>query len=122
MAIEVKFEGFVNEVKQFSWGTVIKVAHSRRAKNDATGEWETVGKDYFDVTLPDGEPTPAEGSIIRVVGNLSKVDTFEKRDGTTGVALKVRAFEIEPVDRRGPVDVVRDVLAPAGVLAEDVPF
>lgn len=97
MAINVEFEGFVNEVKVLSWGTVAKMAHSQRAKNDATGQWETVGKDYFDVTLPDGVQV-AEGALVKVTGSL-KVGTFEKRDGTTGVSLKVRAQDVSPVDR-----------------------
>lgn len=97
MAITVEFEGYVNEVKAFSWGNVAKVSHSQRAKNDATGQWETVGKDYLDVTLPDGV-TVADNSIVKVRGSL-KVSTYDKKDGTTGVALKVRAYEIEAVER-----------------------
>jgi single-stranded DNA-binding protein len=97
MAVKVSFEGYVNEVKQFSWGSVAKVSHSQRAKNDATGEWETVGKDYFDVTLPEGAVVD-EGQIVAVEGTL-KVGTYEKRDGSTGVALKVRAQSVTGVER-----------------------
>lgn len=114
MALNIEFEGYINEVKTFSWGTVAKMSHSQRAKNDATGEWETVGKDYLDVTLPEGVQAPEENSVARVVGTF-KTSTYEKRDGTTGIAIKVRAQSIEAVDRRrDPVDVVRDVLAPVG--------
>lgn len=112
MAVNVIFEGFVNEVKPFSWGTVAKVSHSQRAKNDATGQWETVGKDYFDVTLPEGVTVP-EGELVRVEGTL-KVGTYDKKDGTTGVALKVRAQSVRKVER-GPRDAVaaaKEVLAP----------
>ena len=112
MAVNVIFEGFVNEVKPFSWGTVAKVSHSQRAKNDATGQWETVGRDYFDVTLPEGVTVP-EGELVRVEGTL-KVGTYDKKDGTTGVALKVRAQSIRKVER-GPRDAVaaaKEVLAP----------
>lgn len=98
MALNIQFEGYVNEVKQFSWGAVAKVSHSQRAKNEATGQWETVGKDYFDVTLPDGQAVD-EGSLVKVVGTL-KVGTYEKKDGGTGIALKVRAQEISAVERR----------------------
>ena len=116
MALNIEFEGYVNEVKQFSWGTVVKMAHSQRAKNDETGEWETVGKDYLDVTLPDGVAAPDENTIARVKGTF-KVATFEKRDGSTGIDIKVRASEIEAVDRRrDPVDVVANVLAPLGAV------
>jgi len=112
MAVNVIFEGFVNEVKPFSWGTVAKVSHSQRAKNDATGQWETVGRDYFDVTLPEGVTIP-EGELVRVEGTL-KVGTYDKKDGTTGVALKVRAQSVRKVER-GPRDAVaaaKEVLAP----------
>jgi len=112
MAVNVVFEGFVNEVKPFSWGTVAKVSHSQRAKNDATGQWETVGKDYFDVTLPEGVTIP-EGELVRVEGTL-KVGTYDKKDGTTGVALKVRAQSIRKVERgnRDAVAAAKEVLAP----------
>lgn len=112
MAVNVVFEGFVNEVKPFSWGTVAKVSHSQRAKNDATGQWETVGKDYFDVTLPEGVTIP-EGELVRVEGTL-KVGTYDKKDGTTGVALKVRAQSVRKVERgnRDAVAAAKEVLAP----------
>lgn len=97
MAVNVEFEGYVNELKSFAWGTVAKVSHNQRAKNDATGQWETVGKDYFDVTLPEGV-TVDENAIVRVSGTL-KVGTYEKKDGTTGVSLKVRAQDVQPVVR-----------------------
>lgn len=100
MAINVEFEGYVNEVKALNWGVVAKVSHSQRAKNEVTGQWETVGKDYLDVTLPEGEFVN-EGDLVRVKGTL-KVGTYEKRDGGTGVAMKVRAQEISPVERRKP--------------------
>lgn len=123
MAINVNFEGYVNEVKQFSWGTVAKMSHSQRAKNDATGEWETVGRDYFDVTMPEGA-TATEGDIVRVEGTL-KVGTFDKKDGTTGVSLKVRAQNFEQVMRSGTVAApVSPVAAPAGwePISTDTPF
>lgn len=116
MALNIEFEGFVNEVKSFDWGTVAKVSHSQRAKNDATGEWETVGKDYIDVTLPEGTSVK-ENDLVKVKGSF-KVSTYEKRDGTHGVAIKVRAQEIAPVERRGVTTT-----APASSLADDeLPF
>lgn len=123
MAITVEFEGYVGEAKEFSWGTVIKVAHSQRAKNEATGEWETVGKDYFDVSIPAGLDVPAEKSIVRVRGTL-KVGTYDKRDGGVGIALKVRAQDIEAVQRGGrqdPVDTIKSVLGAEPVDTE-LPF
>ena len=107
MALNIEFEGYVDSVKVFGWGTVAKVTHAQRAKNDATGEWETVGKDYLDVTLPQGVEV-TENTKVRVKGTF-KTSTYEKRDGSTGIALKVRASSVEPVD---PVSVVRNIAAP----------
>lgn len=119
MAIKVEFEGWVNEAKVFDWGTVLKVTHDQRAKNDA-GEWETVSKDYIDVTItPEQASAIASAKVVRVAGTL-KVGTYEKRDGSTGIALKVRAQEVAPVERgfkADPVSVVKNILG-----AEDAPF
>lgn len=111
MALNIEAECYVNEVKQFGWGTVAKMSHSQRGKNDA-GEWITTGKDYLDVVLPEGEPAPAENSIVKITGTF-KIETFEKRDGSTGINIKVKAKTIEAVNRN-PVDAVRNILAPLG--------
>lgn len=102
MALKIEFEGYANEVKTFGWGAVVKMTHSQRAKNKDSGVWETVGKDYVDVVLPEGFNADLikEGMILNVLGTF-KVETYEKRDGTTGVSLKVRATEIEQVERQG---------------------
>lgn len=122
MAVKVEFEGWVNEVKVFDWGTVLKVSHDQRAKNDA-GEWETIGKDYFDVTVTAEQASAiAAAKVIKVAGTL-KVGTYVKKDGTNGVALKVRAQEVSPVERgfKGdPVATVTQILKPTAV--EDIPF
>lgn len=97
MALKISFEGYVNEVKPFTWGTVLKMSHSQRAKNQQTGEWETVGKDYLDVTVEDASNIH-EGDVLAVTGTF-KVETFQKRDGSTGVGIKVRASEVSPVER-----------------------
>lgn len=97
MAIQIEFEGYVNEVKALAWGNVAKVAHSQRAKNETTGQWETVGKDYFDVTLPDGVVVN-EGDIVAVRGTL-KANGYLKNDGTAGVGMKVRAVAVSTVNR-----------------------
>lgn len=123
MALQLVFEGYVNEVKQFSWGTVARMSHAQRAKDDATGEWTTVSRDYLDVTLPEGA-SAAEGDILRVEGTL-KVGTFEKRDGTQGISLKVRAQNIDKVMRTGTAAApATPVEAPAGwePISESVPF
>ena len=97
MSIRVEFEGFVNEVKPFDWGTVYNVSHSQRAKNHQ-GEWETTGYDYFDVS---GDPGFAKDDRVKIVGTL-KTKRFDKKDGTKGIALQVRAESIERVERGTP--------------------
>lgn len=91
MAIEVKFTAYVNEVKAFSWGQVAKVAHAQVKKNDA-GEWETVGRDYFDVILPAGVSV-AEKDKVDIIGKL-KTKSYDKKDGTKGLSLEVRAESV----------------------------
>lgn len=97
--ITIALEGYVNEVKSFDWGTVARVSHTRRAKNDQTGEWENAGYDYFDVTVPQGTFV-AEKTVVAVEGTLVKIEGFIKKDGTAGASAKVRAQSINPVDRR----------------------
>lgn len=92
MAIEVKFTGFVNEVKKFDWGTVLKVSHNQVKKNDV-GKWETVSRDYFDVIV-DGSVQFAENDRIDVVGKL-KTKLYDKKDGSKGVALEVRGDDVK---------------------------
>lgn len=89
MAIRIEFKGFINEVKKFEWGTVYEIAHSQRKQNDS-GEWETVGYDYFSVV---GDNGFEKGQLVSVTGNL-KTKRYEKQDGSQGISLEVRASEI----------------------------
>lgn len=89
MAIEIKFQGFINEVKQFDWGTVYDIAHNQ-VRKDAQGNWETVGKDYFSVVA---EPGYGKGDKVEVVGRM-KTKLYDKKDGSKGVSLQVRAESI----------------------------
>ena len=119
MALFIEFEGFVQETKPFSWGNVAKIAHNQRAKN-AAGEWETTGKDYIDVVLPDGVVV-TDSSLVKVSGTF-KVSSYPKKDGTFGVAIKVNAREIVPVVRRNdPIAVVKEVLG-AEFVDDGLPF
>lgn len=95
MAVEIKFEGFINGVRSFEWGTVYDVAHNQMMKDDQD-EWKVAGKDYFSVTGPAGFE---EGDRIAVVGRF-KTKVYEKKDGSKGIALNVRAESIEKVERR----------------------
>jgi hypothetical protein len=115
MALQIEFEGFVQDVRNFDWGTVVVVAHNQRAKS-ASGQWETVGKDYIDVTF-DGV-TPEKDTLVKVKGTL-KVSTYAKKDGSTGVALKVRASELYPFNRGDAIAATKDILEP---LDPSLPF
>lgn len=120
MTLKIEFEGYVNEVKSFDWGTVASVSHAQRAKN-ANGDWETVGKDYIDVTLPEGVST-IENTKVKVIGSL-KPDAYTNKNGEAKPRLKVRAWEFEQVDALpGGIPtprIVREVAPPAD---EDLPF
>lgn len=96
MAVDVRFEGFINGVRQFEWGVVYDVAHAQMMK-DEQGEWKVAGKDYFSVTGPAGFN---EGEKVAVVGTL-KTKVYDKKDGSKGLSLNVRAKEMNRVERRG---------------------
>lgn len=86
--IKVEFDGFVSEVKEFDWGTVVSVAHNQRGK-DEKGEWITTGRDYFKVIV-DKSTVVSENDKVQVVGRL-KTKSYEKKDGSKGTSLEVRA-------------------------------
>jgi len=92
--IQVEFKGYVNGVKSFDWGIVYDIAHNQVRKNDA-GEWEKVGADYFNVIGPAGFH---EGDLVEVKGRL-KTKRYEKRDGSKGMSLEVRADDITIVNK-----------------------
>lgn len=95
MAIQIEFQGFVNEVKNFDWGTVYNISHNQVRKTPQ-GTWETVGRDYFSVVAPEGCQPLAENMRVSVKGRM-KTKTFEKRDGSKGMSLEVRADDITVV-------------------------
>jgi single-stranded DNA-binding protein len=64
------------------------------------GEWETTAYDYFDVT---GEPGFHKDDRVKVVGNL-KTKRYDKKDGSKGISLQVRAESIEKVERNSHVN------------------
>lgn len=96
MAVEVKFRGYVNEVRTFDWGTSYNVSHNQVRKNDE-GKWETVGRDYFQVVGPAGFQ---ENDQVEIVGTL-KTKLYDKRDGSKGIALQVRAQSMDKVQPKG---------------------
>jgi|DEB0MinimDraft_6_1074348.scaffolds.fasta_scaffold26642_2 single-stranded DNA-binding protein len=100
MAINIQFDGFIEDVREFDWGRVFNVSHTQWKK---TGEeFEAIGKDYLDVTTDDAHADGAEaGDKIRVTGRL-KTKRFNKKDGSTGIALNVRAESFEILKKGDP--------------------
>ena len=88
----IELTGWLNDVREFDWGTALKVSVDVRKKTPE-GTWETVDKTIYDVTT-DGK-TPLEGvKQVTVKGRITGTNTFQKRDGSTGAAVKVRAESI----------------------------
>jgi len=108
MALQIEFEGYVQDIRTFNWGNVVVVAHNQRTRT-ANGDWETTGKDYIEVTTEGS--LPEKDTLVKVKGNL-KVTTYDKKDGTTGVSLKVRATELYPFTRGNPVAAVKEIIQP----------
>jgi hypothetical protein len=59
-----------------------------RKKNDQD-EWETVDKTIYDVTTDSQTPLD-DVKQVTVVGRIWGTSTFQKRDGSTGSAIRVR--------------------------------
>jgi single-stranded DNA-binding protein len=107
MALSLSFTGFVEEVKTFDWGSVVTVSHSNRQKNDA-GEWETTSRDYIDVTVdPSSEfgwlLQAQKGLRVAITGN-AKLSTYNKKDGTAGVRIKLWPKEVETFEPNAVLD------------------
>lgn len=95
---QLELTGWLNDVRDFQWGRALKVAVDQRKQNEQ-GDWETVDKTVYDVTT--NLDVPLEGvKQVRVVGRITGTSTFEKRDGSTGSAIKVRAESIEPISEQ----------------------
>jgi len=104
MAMELTFTGWLNDVKNFDWGTVLKMSHSVRRKDEA-GNWETVGKDFIDVIIEPSKrdefahalsaPVPCR---MAVTGN-TKPAHYVNNTGDTVLYMKVWANAIEVLEQ-----------------------
>lgn len=104
MAIQIQFEGYVNEVKKFDWGVVYNVSH-RQSKKNAKGEWETVGYDNFEVK---SDGNFEKGDRVKIVGTL-RSRKYERRDGGTGLALDVWANEMTRIPKPASVGEMQQI-------------
>ena len=120
----IEVTGWLNDVKDFEWGRVLKLSVDVRKKNHQD-EWETVDKTIYDV-VTDGRAALEGVKQVRVVGRITGTSTFQKRDGSTGSAIKVRAESAEPaVDGEkvghAALNEVWPTATPGGI-AESAPF
>jgi hypothetical protein len=123
---QVQVTGWLNDVKDFEWGRAVKVSVDVRKKNHQ-GEWETVDKTIYDVTTD--SRAPLEGvKQVTVTGRIVGTNVFEKRDGSSGFSIKVRAETVTPVADDNPPKVGHAALndvwptATPGGIAESAPF
>lgn len=86
----VTITGWLNDAKTFDWGSAAKVSVDVRKQNTA-GEWETVDKIVYDVTY---EGTIPDAKQVTVTGRIVSLNTFERRDGSIGASVKVRADSV----------------------------
>ena len=94
----IELTGWLNDVREFDWGTALKVGVDVRKKNHQ-GDWETVDKTVYDVTT-DGKTALEDVRQVKVTGRIVGTSTFQKRDGSTGSAVKVRAEVITPAGEK----------------------
>jgi hypothetical protein len=116
----------LNNVADFDWGRALKVSVDVRKQNHQ-GEWETVDKTTYDVTTDNRAPLEGVKQVV-VSGRITGTNTFQKRDGTPGFSIKVRADSVAPAENQ----VVSDKVDHAAVNAvwpsvtpgapEDAPF
>jgi hypothetical protein len=87
---QVVVTGWLNDPKTFDWGSAAKVSVDQRKQNSA-GVWETVDKIVYDVTFEGAFP---DAKQVTVTGRISGLNLYEKRDGTSGASIKVRAESV----------------------------
>lgn len=113
--------GYLNEIKEFSWGKVLTVSVANSIKNKETGQWETASRDYYDVIPADGVDisSVSKDQVIQVEGSFKIGKTYAKKDGTTGVELKVRATSVKPAVDPWPETAQRGEAAVREVLGAE---
>ena len=87
---QVVVTGWLNDAKVFDWGSAAKVSVDQRKKN-AEGVYETVDKTVYDVTF---EGVIPDAKQVTITGRIVGLNLYEKRDGTSGASIKVRAESI----------------------------
>ena len=94
----IELTGWLQDIKDFDWGRAIKVSVDVRKQNDQ-GQWETVDKTTYDVTTDNRAPLEGVKQVV-VSGRITGTNTFQKRDGTAGFSIKVRADSVAPAENQ----------------------
>ena len=94
----IELTGWLNNVADFDWGRALKVSVDVRKQNHQ-GEWETVDKTTYDVTTDNRAPLEGVKQVV-VSGRITGTNTFQKRDGTFGFSIKVRADSVAPAQNQ----------------------
>lgn len=118
MAIEIKFTGFINEVKSLDFGYVVKCSHAHRYKNE-DGDWSTASYTNIDLIISKDKANDftdllaaPEGSKVSVTG-YGKPTAYLKKDGDPAASLVINhptEYVIEA--KKDAIGVVRDILDP----------
>ena len=122
----IELTGWLNDTKDFDWGRALKVSVDVRKQNHQ-GEWETVDKTTYDVTTDNRAPLEGVKQVV-VSGRITGTNTFQKRDGTPGFSIKVRADSVAPAENQvvsdkvdhAAVNAVWPTVTPGA--AEEAPF
>jgi len=125
---QITVTGWLNDVKVFDWGTSLKVGVDVREKNHQD-EWVTVDKTIYEVGID--TPISVEGARqVKVTGRIQRTKTFEKRDGSTGCSIRVKAESVEAIEdeRQAPAKTQEAAImdqwptATIGQATPDTPF
>ena len=120
----VTVTGWLNDVKDFHWGRALKLAVDVRKKNDQD-VWETVDKTIYDVTT-DSRTALDDVKQVTVVGRIVGTSTFQKRDGSTGSAIRVRAESVSVAGAKTQEAAINEVWPTVnpgqGKIEESAPF
>ena len=121
----VTVTGWLQNVSDFEWGRAVKVAVDVSRKNHQ-GEWEKVDQTVYDCVIDDKSQVFDDVRQVTVTGRITGTNVFQKRDGSTGFSIKVRADEIAPaVDEKvkeAAINAVWPTVNPGKPISESAPF
>lgn len=115
--------GWLNNVADFDWGRALKVSVDVRKQNHQ-GEWETVDKTVYDCTTDIRSQNFEGAKQVTVTGRITGTNVYQKRDGSAGFSIKVRADSIEiATDKKNEAAIMETwPTAKIGQATEEAPF